>query len=382
MKIPKFTSEAETRQFLKENPYFCAKPFYSKEIDQTGQYIWCCHWEGKKLARQEFADYDRSIFHDKKMIPQCNFCYNVEKYSDYSERISDSVYALYHKRDLIEAGNQSMAIRFDNVCNVACRMCNNGNSSLYSKVAGNGKIFEISEEDWQGIKNDLSTVKYMRLYGGETFLSKRLLELLNSDHSIENIQFQTNCTVYKKEIMDKLADINQIDFGLSIDGIGPVNDYTRWPSKWSKVKENVERFFEYKFTFIVNPVMNIYTVYYFDQLIDFFYPYMKDGVDININPIACFIPDWMSMKILPEAALDVIKQKFTSCLQHPIFTDFPLQTDNLTEGLNFIINACDESEYTPEKWQQFKIQTYKWDLIQSMIFEEKLPELHKLIKAY
>lgn len=380
--VPIFSSVEETLQWLKDNPYFCAKPFYSTEISQQGLYSWCCHWDDDRYTKEDFDNFDRSIFYGDNPIKECNFCYNVEKYRPNSERITDSVYSLFQKRELFNTKNDYMILRLDNVCNVACRMCNEGNSSLFSKKIGKSLVYEIPDEDWVYIREDLKKVKHITLFGGETFLSRRLIEMLNIDHQIENIGIQTNCTVYKPEILDKLSEIDIVDLGLSIDGIGSVNEYTRWPSKWDRVTANLEKFFKYDFNFIVNPVINIYTAFYMDEHMDFYYPYMKDGVDIIISPFFCFDPDWMSLKRLPQPVLDVIKAKMESCLDHPIFIEFPLQTDNLLDGYKAIISACEESEYTPEKWAEFKAQTDRWNIVQSMIMEDYLPEFHRLIKDY
>ena len=378
-----FEDEDQCKQWLKDHPYYCAKPFYSKEISQRGEYSWCCHWQGDTFPLQKFSDFDRSIFLENKPIKECSFCYNVEKSGTLSERFNESTYALYYKRHWIDSVNiKYMVIFFNNLCNVACRMCSESLSTLWGKkVKGVDNLQKIPDNIWNNILQDVKTVEHVSLLGGETFLSDRFFELMQADHNIREIQFQTNCTVYKKEFLDELSKLESVVFGLSIDGIGPVNEYTRWPSNWEKIQHNIDKFFEYKFNFMTNPVINIYTVYYFDQLLDFWYDYMKKDVNIIIAPQFCLDPQWMNMAILPQDVLDIIKERTEKLLDHDILKEFPLQTDILLDALNSIINICKNSQHEENIWQDFKNQTTKWNMIQSMTLEKYLPEFSNEIKT-
>ena len=143
--------------------------------------------------------------------------------------------------------------------------------------------------------------------------------------------------------------------------------------------DNVERFFQYDFNFIATPVVNIYTALYLDELVDFYYPYMKDGVDIIITPFLCIDPEWMDMSILPANALTAIEERSTKLLDHPVITEFPLQTTGLVESLNSIINVCQNATYNQSMWDEFLVNNAMWDKIQDTSFKDSLPELHSLI---
>ena len=379
--VPEFSSEAECEQWLKDNPYYCAKPFYSRELTQTNESIWCCHWGSPFETLTDLNKYDKTVFKKDQPISDCSYCYKIEESGTTSERFTDSLYTLVHQRDWVDNTDvKSLKLRLDNICNVSCQMCNADNSSLYDKVTGsNVGIIGLNDEIWKTTLEDLKSADILSLLGGETFLSPKTEIILNAEHSLKQVQFQTNCTVYKKNILEAINRVPSVDFGLSIDGIGVVNEYTRWPSKWSKIKRNVERFFQYDFNFIATPVVNIYTALYLDELVDFYYPYMKDGVDIIITPFLCIDPEWMDMSILPANALTAIEERSTKLLDHPVITEFPLQTTGLVESLNSIINVCQDASPNPGAWDEFLVNNAMWDKIQDTSFKDSLPELHSLI---
>jgi len=383
LQVPEFNSEAECDQWLKDNPYYCAKPFYSRELTQDNKHMWCCHWGNPFDTLDKLNEYDRSVFKKSQPISDCNYCYKIEESGTTSERFTDSLYTLVYQRDWIDNTDvKSLKLRLDNMCNLSCQMCNPGQSTLYDKLT-NSKVgyLGLNEQNWKNTLQDLKTADILSLLGGETFLSPRVETILNAEHNLKQVQFQTNCTVYKKSILESLNKIPSVDFGLSIDGVGVVNEYTRWPSKWDKITRNVELFFKYDFNFIASPVLNIYTTLYLDQLVDFYYPYMKDGVDIIITPFLCIDPEWMDIKILPANVLDVILARYKKLLDHPAILEFPLQTSGLVESLQSVINICENAVFNQSAFGEFTANNSKWDRIQSTDFKQSLPELYSLIHA-
>ena len=89
----------------------------------------------------------------------------------------------------------------------------------------------------------------------------------------------------------------------------------------------------------------------------------------------------MDMSILPANALNAIEQRSIKLLDHPVITEFPLQTTGLVESLNSIINVCQNSLPNPDTWDEFVVNNAMWDKIQDTSFKDSLPELYSLIYA-
>jgi len=66
-------------------------------------------------------------------------------------------------------------------------------------------------------------------------------------------------------------------------------------------------------------------------------------------------------------------------LDHPVITEFPLQTTGLVESLSSIINVCQAASPNPSVWDEFLVNNAKWDKIQGTSFKDSLPELYSLI---
>jgi sulfatase maturation enzyme AslB (radical SAM superfamily) len=133
-----------------------------------------------------------------------------------------------------------LELRTSNLCNFECKMCNSENSSLIA-----GRVFSISEENFNQILKISEKLKTLVLTGGEPFLIKHYYTLL--DHLIEKENFQlklkiyTNASVYNKIFIDKILKFNST-LAISIDGVNEVAEIQRKGTKWSVVQNNIEEF--------------------------------------------------------------------------------------------------------------------------------------------
>jgi sulfatase maturation enzyme AslB (radical SAM superfamily) len=135
-----------------------------------------------------------------------------------------------------------------NTCNAACVTCDGSNSSTWNKllqknnlpVQKNWKILPEQTANWI----NYSSARSLSFRGGEPFLSdtnfyilEQLIEHNNTDcfvSFVTNGSFSLNTR--QKEILTKFKNLN---FCFSIDGIGPVFEYVRWPLKWNDVENNI-----------------------------------------------------------------------------------------------------------------------------------------------
>lgn len=168
-------------------------------------------------------------------------------------------------------GVQYVDLRLGNLCNLKCRMCNPYSSSKWveewNTVAGmaelvpNGPLSDQEtqrlqkmdwpddEKTWKNLMPILSTVEEIYLTGGEPFLSLKQIDLLDWLIKIGRakeivIKYNTNVTLFPERLVSRWQQFKSIRLNLSIDGVGALNEYIRYPAKWEQVEKNLQLFIQ------------------------------------------------------------------------------------------------------------------------------------------
>jgi sulfatase maturation enzyme AslB (radical SAM superfamily) len=159
-------------------------------------------------------------------------------------------------------------IRFSNLCNMKCRMCDETSSSewalekkkhnlpLHSVNNKNGDLdtnstplLRITHDKIAGLKNiellrDLLRVCFT---GGEPLIIKEYYDYL--DFLIDNnlnqklqIELFTNCSVYNPLFVERLIKFKEVEIVMSIDGVNKTAEYIRHGMPWSTIRKNVLAF--------------------------------------------------------------------------------------------------------------------------------------------
>ena len=109
------------------------------------------------------------------------------------------------------------------------------------------KNWTNNDDAWTRFITDLQSIpKLNRVHfmGGEPMLSRRFEQFVDTmlEHNPNiSVSFVTNgsfsLTTRQKEILSKFRNL---DFCFSIDGVGPVYEYLRYPLKWDQRLENIQ----------------------------------------------------------------------------------------------------------------------------------------------
>jgi hypothetical protein len=169
-------------------------------------------------------------------------------------------------------------LRLGNLCNLRCRSCGPGDSSLWVDDHGeltqkNGKavMHYYGSKDYQLIKSSgtwridsddfswhedpefhqwfdsMISNGVTRLYftGGEPTVNKHHMRML--DRAIEigkarniSLEYNTNMVAIPPRLLDQWRQFKRVSLGVSIDAMGPLATYIRNPSKWSDVESNCD----------------------------------------------------------------------------------------------------------------------------------------------
>ena len=239
-----------------------------------------------------------------KMVKDCGQCYRKERRGEYSfrQRVNEGM-QIKDPQILVKDLPYYLDIRFGNLCNLKCRMC----TGIYSKKFGE-ELESIADQDeefktlasssakgytfdwyenanfWDDLKNYLPYVKQLYLTGGEPTLVQGnydfLQQLIDKGYS-KNIAliFNTNVTNFQQRFLDTINQFKQVTLNLSIDGVGGVQEYIRFPSKWNHVKNNMQLLMSKikesncNFHLVFTPTVSIMNVANFNKFVDWAYKF-------------------------------------------------------------------------------------------------------------
>lgn len=168
-------------------------------------------------------------------------------------------------------------LRFGNLCNLACRMCGPTDSHTwydqwteyhgseeYKDTHGlvkleqneNGRLYTTdydwhgSETFWQQLESNIPNIKHVYMAGGEPMMIERHYEFLQrcidrGQAAKMILEYNTNMTNLPKRVLDMWTEFKQVRVGASMDGMGKVVEYQRWPLKWSQAYKNLQKLDEY-----------------------------------------------------------------------------------------------------------------------------------------
>jgi len=364
---------------------YCPAPWKSLSIS-SGRVAPCCWWNNE--IRESDVDYNNQndILHSttfknirKKMlngetIPNCKQCDSNKNIGLNSER--DNLIREYGFTTDINL--TEIKVFFDNLCNLKCRGCTSGNSHLWmaDEIKLYGKSFVDKKYNYNDIYKNINyeNIKKIHLEGGELFLSKRCEEFLinlykNSDIKKVNLSCITNCTIIPSDyILNILTECNFLEFTISIDGVGELNDYFRSGSKFKIIENNLNYFYN---RFKNNPnirlgaiiTVSVYNINKLKEIENFLNKYPK--IIPVIKPLE--YPSHMCIRHIPNKLKDIIRPiivGYGNNYKHLLnLLDMPGEDlfghfINFHEGLNNIRNEMlgDKNQLLEDFISQYKQQ--------------------------
>src|SRR5262249_24831499 len=136
--------------------------------------------------------------------------------------------------------------------------------------------------------------------GGEPMIEKQVEHII--DELIRRgaagnvrLEFNTNCTVIRDSMLEKLTRFKSIHLGLSLAGYGPYLEYIRFPAKWDVVRRNVEKLAalaagKSHWTVSAVPVLQCYNALNVVHLLEFL-----DGVKIPYHVGFALLPKFLNV---------------------------------------------------------------------------------------
>jgi len=223
-------------------------------------------------------------------------------------------------------------LRLGNLCNLKCRMCNPYASNQWVKEWNliedaldpeeynrlSSMNWPEKEKTWENLFSIGDTVEEIYLTGGEPTIIQeqhRLLDYFIDKGTAKNIKlkYNTNLTNVPKHLLDKWEKFKRVQLNCSIDAVGELDRYIRYPSNWNKIVENFETVRNLKNVYIeIHCTVQMYNILRLHELLDWAEPY---GHKIYLNILNH--PEYLNVRVLPEHLKKQAAEKLKNYLHIP-----------------------------------------------------------------
>lgn len=382
---------------------FCILPWIHLFASTTGTLRPCCvskEFEHRyKIHKEGIKDYWNSSHMcnlRKSMLngeqsEVCTTCWDKEINGDtHSKRLGELHQWQTHIDidKLIEATDEngfvddniiSFDLRLGNLCNLKCVMCNPNSSSKwledkdilgkyentgFSKYSLPNLKWPESDELWNHLEQNGDKLRVLQFAGGEPLLHKkhyRLLSQLVADGYSKNIflKYNTNITKLPDKVFKLWNEFKRVDIWCSLDGMGKLNDYIRFPSKWQDMVDSLnilDKTPEHINTRI-NTAISALNIEYIPEFYNFIVNsnFKKIGKanwydGVHIAPDIVYDPKHLNVRILPAYAKEKITKKIKDHLETVNNTQYK-------EQMNYVLTYMNAEDWSNNYYQLVRYVT-------------------------
>ena len=397
---------------LKKKPSktYCVVPWTQLAINSSGLYRVCCNAiPGKNLVRNkdgqalyvyknpvnevwESETYQeiRKQMLNSKRPDMCLRCFREEDSGvesarqKWNKRWSSS--HVYNSKPPMSI--KYVDLRLGNLCNLKCRMCNPYASNKWvdewNQVAHKAELvpnFSLSEKQvkelksmdwpslektWENLYPVLESIEELYLTGGEPFLSleqvRLLKKMVDSGKSKKiTLKYNTNLTLLPEKLISLWKNFKVVKINASIDGVGALNDYIRYPAKWDVIHNNLKKLFELKNQGLplevgVHITVQMYNILRLHESVAFF----KDNFDCESYLNILNHPHCLNIRTLP----DFLKEKVAS----------HLSSFSSNGSIKEVIKYLHQESWYDKYYEEFMDYTKTLDGLREESLEKIIPE--------
>jgi len=418
--------------------YFCPSPWFHMRITNDGSYEFCRWASSYSIDKNDNIRSIEPIEWFQKNLSEvrqgllsgqalsgCSDCQKMEEHNKVSGRQRQllkvgvkldtftssmksskwlPIFSSSQQDGTTEQYPQDWQIDLGNYCNSACLFCDPYSSSrLAAEQKKLGLIQQLPPRAWcddpvlldkflHALKSS-PKLSYLHFIGGETLITpafKKILSALISMglHQQVSIGFTVNLTVWDQSTVDMLSQFKEVNLGMSVECLHPVNDYVRYGGKLQKTLELLEKWImvgkqhdwliSLRTTPTVLSVLHLHTVYQF-------------ALDNQISVESCnFLnnPKFMRSTVLPQiyrqAAIDKLQPftKLTNTDTQLINTRDPNHyqsqlCQDAVSYVNYLSTSADESHRLPDLISYLK----KTESLRNNSVLDYLPEYEELFRT-
>ena len=312
--------------------FFCPLPWVHRFVQPSGIKICCTSNRQLNVSISEFnqskylADVKETIV-SGQVPSECQKCVSDEGMGLTSTR----TFAL-QEWPLHTDSVQYIDLRYNNLCNFACRTCEpEFSSTIAHEIKQHPELAKLynaagTQLDYSNLVKDLEphyyTLKKLNLTGGEPLLIKENLQLLEKLIDIGRTDIQllitTNVSTVNPKMLMLISQFDDVHWTLSIDAVGEAAEYVRYGSKWSVIEKNVHDILGLNHSVSINTTVSAYSILTLSKLLEWFdnlkSTYTNQPLEIMFHPVKW--PEHLAPQVTPyrdrallelERSIDILK---------------------------------------------------------------------------
>lgn len=367
---------------------FCPLPF--TEIFVAGNRAKpCCAFDGGVEYSKYFtSDQIRSVkekFLNGQFPTNCKSCEVNEQTTGYSFRkmalqFQSEETALTENYTPEYFNIKRLLISTGNICNLKCLPCGGQSSfirgqELYSLgLSKNIPIVQINKNLSAFLDAEFDEIT---ITGGEPFEDKTITEFLENlvkagKSTNIRLDLNTNLTLITEQKMEFLSkNFKKVYIKGSIDGIGIVNDYLRYPSKWNTISSAIKLIQSFKEVdlCVTTALSNLALLRYYEvfewaeenNILDRFLSIVSDPLELHPS-------------IIPIELKELLHKKYTSLKQQ-----CKTMSDRTSETVDTCIRLCENQDDSPAEFCTSLDWIKKHDKLRNTNITDVFPELTKYL---
>lgn len=345
-----------------------------------------------------------------KWNPVCSMCKEREECGQTSTRqIFNHEFAELEKKNKLNLQEDKAVINdfskifhlnitVGNKCNSACLMCNESASSLWAKeqeeITGKS-LYKIDsswfcEENIPRLVDPLINLSSIIFVGGEptindthVILLKRLISLRRSNNI--SLGYITNLSGISVELLDIWTHFGQKHITISIDGVGAVNEYIRYPFAWSKVMSQLEKLKNiaqaHNITISLSHTLTSLNMLSLDEMIKWWIEQTEicEAMSKEIPHVQCVNkPDFLNPIYMPKEMKMEVDKLFSNLEKYLNEKRLHTKYAPILENIRRNILSTQEDENLREvNWKQMKQFLFSLDEHRNRNIFHYLPKLQK-----
>ena len=373
---------------------FCVMPWNSIATNASGNYRVCCNStpgknfilgkDGKamKITKAKPSEVWNSDTYKKirtemlegQQPDMCERCFKEEATGiksarqNWNDKWYDETkeYAVESSLDI-----EYVDLRLGNLCNLKCRMCNPYSSNQWvdewNTVVKTAKLvpdFPLTVEEaerlnnmdwpedprtWASIIEIADSIEEIYLTGGEPTLAieqYKLFDILIEKNLSKNIKlkYNTNLTNIPKKMIEYWSHFRTVQLNASIDAHGELNRYIRYPTGWTSVEKNIDKFLSMPNVQVqIHCTVQMYNILNLKELFD----WIKSKTSLTPYLNILNHPVCLNIQTLPADLKTLAEERLTDYLEWPkvketiAYMNSADTSDHIIE-FNKYTNALDE----------------------------------------